>query len=340
MNFKAERIHIAIAGGIIGMISVALVLLGNPANMGFCLACFIRDTAGGLGLHRAEAVQYIRPEVIGLVLGAMILSMARGEFAPRGGSAPVTRFFIAFFVMVGALMFLGCPFRMVLRLAGGDLNAVVGLIGFVVGIAAGVFFLKNGYSLKRTYKQTMVEGLSLPIVQLVLLILLVSAPAFIFFTAEGPGAKHAAVIYSLGAGLIVGALAQYTRLCMVGGFRDIILFREPKLLIGFCMIFLTALIGNLIFGKFHLGFADQPVAHTDSLGGCPLRQMVMAGEGNADSAVSYLGLLVGAAFCHNFGLAASGKGPTPNGKIAVIIGLVVLVCIAFMNTFGKKEERS
>ena len=76
------------------------------------------------------------------------------------------------------------------------------------------------------------------------------------------------------------------------------------------------------------------------LGGCPLRQMVMAGEGNADSAVSYLGLLVGAAFCHNFGLAASGKGPTPNGKIAVIIGLVVLVCIAFMNTFGKKEERS
>ena len=245
---------------------------------------------------------------------------------------------------------------MVLRLAGGDLNAVVGLVGFVVGIAAGVFFLKNGYSLKRTYKQTMVEGLSLPIVQLVLLILLVSAPAFIFFTAEGPGAKHAAVIYSLGAGLIVGALAQYTRLCMVGGFRDIILFREPKLLIGFCMIFLTALIGNLIFGKFHLGFADQPVAHTDSLwnflgmvlaglgctmlGGCPLRQMVMAGEGNADSAVSYLGLLVGAAFCHNFGLAASGKGPTPNGKIAVIIGLVVLVCIAFMNTFGKKEERS
>ena len=356
MNFKAERIHIAIAGGIIGIISVALVLLGNPANMGFCLACFIRDTAGGLGLHRAEAVQYIRPEVIGLVLGAMILSMVRGEFAPRGGSAPVTRFFIAFFVMVGALMFLGCPFRMVLRLAGGDLNAVVGLIGFVVGIAAGVFFLKNGYSLKRTYKQTMLEGLSLPIVQIVLLILLVSAPAFIFFTAEGPGAKHAAVIYSLGAGLIVGALAQYTRLCMVGGFRDIILFREPKLLIGFCMIFLTALIGNLIFGKFHLGFAEQPVAHTDSLwnflgmvlaglgctmlGGCPLRQMVMAGEGNADSAVSYLGLLVGAAFCHNFGLAASGKGPTPNGKVAVIIGLVVLVCIAFMNTFGKKEERS
>ena len=354
MNFKAERINIAIAGGIIGIISVALVLMGNPANMGFCLACFIRDTAGGLGLHRAEAVQYIRPEIIGLILGAMGLSMARGEFSPRGGSSPVTRFFLGFFVMIGCLMFLGCPFRMVLRLAGGDLNAVVGLVGFVAGIVVGIFFLKRGYSLKRTYKQGQGEGILLPVVQIALLILVVAAPAFIFFTAEGPGAKHAAIIISLAGGLIVGALAQYTRLCMVGGFRDMILFREPKLLIGFCMIFVTALIGNLVLGKFNLGFTEQPVAHNDALwnflgmllagfgccllGGCPLRQMVMAGAGNTDSAITYLGLLVGAAFCHNFGLAASGKGPTPNGKVAVIIGLVVLFIIAAVNTFSKKES--
>lgn len=354
MNFKAERMNIAIAGGIIGIISVALVLMGNPANMGFCLACFIRDTAGGLGLHRAEAVQYIRPEIIGLILGAMGLSMARGEFSPRGGSSPVTRFFLGFFVMIGCLMFLGCPFRMVLRLAGGDLNAVVGLVGFVAGIVVGIFFLKRGYSLKRTYKQGQGEGILLPVVQIALLILVVAAPAFIFFTAEGPGAKHAAIIISLAGGLIVGALAQYTRLCMVGGFRDMILFREPKLLIGFCMIFVTALIGNLVLGKFNLGFTEQPVAHNDALwnflgmllagfgccllGGCPLRQMVMAGEGNTDSAITYLGLLVGAAFCHNFGLAASGKGPTPNGKVAVIIGLVVLFIIAAVNTFSKKES--
>ena len=354
MNFKAERMNIAIAGGIIGIISVALVLMGNPANMGFCLACFIRDTAGGLGLHRAEAVQYIRPEIIGLILGAMGLSMARGEFSPRGGSSPVTRFFLGFFVMIGCLMFLGCPFRMVLRLAGGDLNAVVGLVGFVAGIVIGVFFLKRGYSLRRTYKQGQGEGILLPLIQIALLILVVAAPAFIFFTTEGPGAKHAAIIISLAGGLIVGALAQYTRLCMVGGFRDMILFREPKLLIGFCMIFVTALIGNLVLGKFNLGFTEQPVAHNDALwnflgmllagfgccllGGCPLRQMVMAGEGNTDSAITYLGLLVGAAFCHNFGLAASGKGPTPNGKVAVIIGLIVLFIIAAVNTFSKKES--
>ena len=68
MNIKRERLHIVIAGLIIGVIASLLAFFGNPANMGFCIACFLRDTAGGLGLHRAAAVQYIRPEIIGLVL--------------------------------------------------------------------------------------------------------------------------------------------------------------------------------------------------------------------------------------------------------------------------------
>lgn len=46
------------------------------------------------------------------------------------------------------------------------------------------------------------------------------------------------------------------------------------------------------------------------LGGCPLRQLIMTGEGNSDSAVTVLGLAAGAAFAHNFGLAATGAGPT------------------------------
>ena len=50
---------IIITGGIIGIISVLLVYFGNPANMGFCIACFLRDIAGGIGLHRAGVVQYL-----------------------------------------------------------------------------------------------------------------------------------------------------------------------------------------------------------------------------------------------------------------------------------------
>ena len=360
MNVKRERMQIVIAGLIIGVIASLLVFFGNPANMGFCIACFLRDTAGGLGLHRAAAVQYIRPEIIGLVLGSFGVALIKKEFSAKGGSAPVTRFMLGFFVMIGCLMFLGCPFRMILRLAGGDLNALLGLLGFVLGILAGVFFLKRGYSLKRTYAQSKLDGIIFPVIQVVVFILLVAAPAFIFFTEAGggPGAKHAAIAISLIAGLIVGALAQRTRRCMVGGIRDVVLFREPKLLMGFGAILVSALICNLILTAatgtsfFHLGFAEQPIAHTDGLwnclgmllvgfgcvllGGCPLRQLVLSGEGNSDSAVTVLGLIVGAAFAHNFGLASSANGPTGAGKIAVIVGIVVVVLIACLNTFKKK----
>lgn len=360
MNVKRERIQIVIAGLIIGVIASLLVFFGNPSNMGFCIACFLRDTAGGLGLHRAAAVQYIRPEIIGLVLGSFGVALVKKEFSAKGGSAPVTRFVLGLFVMVGCLMFLGCPFRMILRLAGGDLNAMLGLLGFALGILAGVFFLKRGYSLKRTYTQTKLDGVIFPVIQVVVFILLVAAPAFIFFTEAGggPGAKHAAVAISLIAGLIVGALAQRTRLCMVGGIRDVVLFREPKLLMGFGAILVSALVCNLILNGvgeatfFHLGFKGQPIAHTDGLwnclgmllvgfgcvllGGCPLRQLVMSGEGNSDSAVTVLGLIVGAAFCHNFGLASSADGPTAAGKIAVLLGIAVVLVIACLNTFKKK----
>ena len=356
---KNEQSNIIIAGIIIGIIATSLVLFGNPKNMGFCIACFIRDTAGGLGLHRAEAVQYIRPEIIGIVLGSFGLALFNREFSPKGGSAPMTRFTLGFFVMVGCLMFLGCPFRMILRLAGGDLNAVAGLIGFTLGILCGVWFLGKGYSLKRSYRLPKSEGFVLPVIQVVFLLLLVCAPGLLQFSPEGagPGAMHAAVILSLLAGAAVGALAQRTRLCMVGGIRDLVLFGEKKLILGFIAILVSALAMNLIFTAvtpgvyFKLAAAEQPVAHTDALwnalgmlltgfgcvllGGCPLRQLVLSGEGNTDSAVAVLGLLTGAAFCHNFGLASSGKGPTANGKTAVILGLAVALCIAFSNTFRK-----
>ena len=358
---KNEKGTIVLAGGVIGLIAAILVFFGNPANMGFCIACFLRDTTGALGLHSAAAVQYIRPEIIGLVLGACIISLAKKEFRPRGGSAPVTRFTLGAFVMIGCLMFLGCPFLMSLRLAGGDGNALFGLVGFVAGILTGTVFLKKGYTLKRSYKMPKLEGSIYPAFQIVMLLLLAAAPAFIHFTEPegGPGAKHAAIVIALAAGIIVGILAQRTRLCMVGGIRDAVLFKEYKLLFGFAAILVTALVMNLILGAvtgtsyFNPGFAGQPIAHTDGLwnalgmylagfgcillGGCPLRQLILAGEGNTDSAVTVLGLMAGAAFAHNFGLASSGEGPTANGKIAVIIGIVVVAVIAAVNSMRKEE---
>ena len=297
------------------------------------------------------------------MLGALIVSAVKKEFLPRGGSSPMTRFVLGAFVMITALVFLGCPLRMVLRIAGGDLNAIVGLVGFAIGILCGVQFLKRGYSLKRTYTLPAVDGVWLSVVQVALFGLLCAAPAFILFSEKGPGSMHAPIWISLIAGLVVGALAQRTRLCMVGGIRDVLLFQDWTLLSGFVAILVAALAGNLVLnavfgGYFSLGFMGQPVAHIDGvwnflsmaavglgsvmLGGCPLRQLILAGEGNSDSAVTVAGYFVGAVFAHNFGLASAATavaedgaitgGPTAAGKLFTVIALIVLFVVAFLNT--------
>ena len=182
---KKENWLVIIAGVLVGVAALVLTKLGNPANMGFCIACFERDIAGAVGLHSAAKVQYVRPEIIGLVLGAFIMALAGKEFRPQAGSSPATRFVLGAFVMIGALVFLGCPLRMVLRMGGGDLNALVGLAGFVIGILIGIVFLKRGFGLKRSYPAKLVEGTTLPVVMFVLLVLVLAINCLSGF-AGGP----------------------------------------------------------------------------------------------------------------------------------------------------------
>lgn len=354
-----------VAGVVVGLAALILTASGNPANMGFCIACFLRDIAGGLGLHSAGKVQYIRPEIIGLTLGAFGMAFAGKEFRARAGSAPALRFLLGALVIIGALAFLGCPLRMVLRLAGGDLTAIAGLLGFVFGILIGVVCLKKGFSLGRAYKVKKSDGFVLPGFMVGLLVLLVAAPAFIHFSQEGPGASHAFWIISLVAGLVVGAVAQKSRLCMAGGIRDAFLLRDFNLLTGFVAIFVTVLIGNIVLSKFNPTLAVQPIAHHDYiwsflgmtvvgwgsilLGGCPLRQLILAGEGNGDSAVTVFGMIVGAAIAHNFGMAGNADamvdgtftagGVSTAGQIGIAIALVLLLIISLCNLYKEANAK-
>ena len=356
---------VIVTGAIVGLAAVLLTHFGNPANMGYCIACFLRDIAGSLGLHSAGKVQYIRPEIIGLVLGAFVMSVCTKEFRAKSGSAPALRFVLGAFVMIGALAFLGCPLRMVLRLAGGDANALVGLVGFGAGIFAGTLFLKKGFSLKRSYDSVPLEGVVLPVSMTVILLLFLTVPVIFKLSEAGPGSKHAPVWLALALSMVIGALAQRSRLCMAGGIRDAVMFGDFKLLSGFVAIFLVALIGNLVTKQFHWSFQLQPIAHSSHvwnflgmslvgwgsvlLGGCPLRQLILAGSGNGDSTVTVFGMLAGAAAAHNFGLAgtatnAAGEfvrgGLSNTGKIAVVSGIVVCLAVSVLNLpkFAKKQE--
>ena len=354
---------IILTGIVVGIAALVLTAAGNPKNMGFCIACFERDIAGALGLHSAGKVQYMRPEIIGIVLGSMAAALAAKEFRARAGSSPAIRFILGLFVMIGALVFLGCPLRMVIRLGGGDLTAVIGLLGFLVGILVGVVFLKKGFSLGRAYAVRKSEGFMLPGVMVLLLVLLVAAPQLLKSSEEGPGSMRAFWVISLVAGLIVGLMAQRSRLCMAGGLRDAFMLRDFTLLSGFLAIWVTITIGNLIMGKYNLGMLSQPIAHTQHLwsflgmalagwgsillGGCPLRQLILAGEGNGDSAVTVLGMVVGAAIAHNFGMAGNPDsvvdgvykvgGTSTVGMAAVILGFVVLAVISVTHLPGKEN---
>lgn len=357
-NFFASRWGIISVGAVIGILAALLQKLGNPGNMGICVACFERDIAGALGLHRAGVVQYIRPEIIGFVIGSMIAAYMFKEFRPRVGSAPIVRFVLGAFAMIGALVFLGCPWRAVLRLAGGDGNAILGLLGLTGGIWIGTLFLKNGYNLGRTQSTHTTVGWMLPLIMLGFLVLMLIFPqvegqaqsGVLFYSVKGPGAMHAPLIIALIVGLGIGFLAQRSRFCTMGAIRDVVLFGQTHLLTGFLSLVVFAFLTNLALGQFHPGFTGQPVAHTMHVwnfagmvlaglafalaGGCPGRQLFLSGEGDGDAAVFVMGMIVGAGFAHNFGLASSPKGVGPHGIAAVVVGLAVCLFIGF--TMRKK----
>lgn len=359
-RFFASRWDIILVGAIIGILGPVLQKLGNPPNMGICVACFERDIAGALGLHRANIVQYIRPEIIGFVLGSTVAALIFREFKARSGSAPIVRFVLGAFAMIGALVFLGCPWRAGFRLAGGDMTALTGILGLVIGIWVGVLFLRSGYNLGRSQKTYPAVGWIMPLLMVGLLLLVIFKPVFseggpIFFSESGPGSLHAPLLASLGIGLLIGFLAQRTRFCTMGAVRDVILMRDFHLLSGLLAFIGSAFLTNLLLGQFKLGYTAMPIAHSSLLwnilgmvlaglayalaGGCPGRQLFLSGEGDGDSAIFILGMITGAGIAHNFSLAAKADsvvegvlkigGISTFGMVAVILGLVVCLAIGF-----------
>lgn len=337
---------LVIAGIAIGLLALILTTQGNPPNMGVCVACFLRDTAGGLKLQSTPPVQYMRPEIFGFAIGAFIMALSFKQFSPRAGSAPLIRFTLGFFMILGCLVFLGCPLRVLLRIGGGDLNAVIGLAGLAAGIGIGSLFLKKDFALPANQSQPGIEGLIFPFICITLLVLTLAQSDLFAASTTGPGSMHAPVLYALGAGLIIGAIVQRTGFCTIGFISHMILFKRFYMFLGTIALVLVVLAGNLYAGTFKLGFQGQPIAHTDGLwnflsmllvgicgvfvSGCPLRQIVKAGQADGDAAITVLGMLVGAAVAHNFALASSAAGPTSGGKTVVIIGIIVTLTIGFI----------
>ena len=374
MGFFKKSKWVILGGLVFGVIGALAVNWGNPNNMGICSACFLRDIAGALKLQANGAVQYLRPEIFGYALGAFGTSLAFREWRPRGGSSPIIRFILAMCVMVGALVFLGCPIRMLLRLGGGDLSALVALAGLIVGVLVGVFFLKRGFTLGRAVKMPAVAGIIIPVFALLLFILVAIKSSVLVFSTAAPGSQHVNVWLGLGIGLVVGFIIQRTRFCSVGGWRDIFLAKDFYLFSGLAAFLVGVLVTNYVVGNFaaggllgsphgdifyHWGFTKQAIAlpYVDiakgatalsqyiwtflgfvlvglaatQMGGCPLRNLAMAGEGDTDAGVSVLGYIAGGAIAVNFLVSSSSSaGLGKYAPWAVVGGLVFCIALGFL----------
>ena len=331
---------------LVGIGCGALVYLGNPGNMGICGACFLRDSAGALRLFSEPSkLQYLRPEVVGVIFGAMLWTLLSGKWQARTGSHAATRFFFGIWMGIGSLVFLGCPFRMLQRLGGLDWTAWIALPGFIAGVGIGLFFEKRGYDVGKTTVAPAPVGLLFPVLTLF--------AAILWFQGQlaGPGVDggsvdggtpppHAWWGYSVAIALVAGAILSATRFCAVTAGRQVfqkdrrMILATLAMMIGYGAVVLTT-------GKASPGLEGQPAAHGDHLwsalslalvglcgclaGGCPVRQLVMSGEGNGDAAMTVTGILLGGALSHGLGLASSPAGTTEAGRMAIIVGICMAV---------------
>lgn len=336
------------SGLLLGVLGVMLSVWGNPENSGICVSCFIENSAGALGFHDNQRMQYLRPELIGFVLGSAVSALIFRDFRSRGGSAPLSRLFLGIFMIFGCAVFIGCPIKLMLRLTAGDLTAITGVVGLVAGVWVGLKGLAHGVEFSVQSRGKANGGFLIPLLFVLLLVFFVVRPGFLLFSSQGGGAQFAPWPMALSVGTGLGALAQRSRFCITGSIRNFLLMglRVPALW-GLLAFMGAALIANLVSGRFNLGLYGQPGAHLEYwwsflgmglvgwisvlIGGCPFRQLIKAGEGDADAGLVVVGMFIGGALAQSWGIAATAAGVSMYGKVSILVGFafVVLGCIVF-----------
>lgn len=228
-----------------------------------------------------------------------------------------------------------------LRFAAGDLTSVAGIVGLVAGVWVGLKGLAHGVEFVPQSQSKSHAGLLIPGLFLLLLIFFIVRPTFLLFSSQGGGAQFAPWTVALAAGLALGVLAQRSRFCITGSIRNFMLMGlRTSALYGLLTFVAAAVIVAVSTGRFHLGMYGQPGAHLEYIwsflgmglvgwisvliGGCPFRQLIKAGEGDADAGLVVIGMFIGGGLAQSWGIAATASGVSIYGKIAILSGFALV----------------
>ena len=337
-----EVFLLASTGSIIGAGGVILGAAGNPEHVGMCISCYISNLAGSLGLHNNTLSQFPRPELIGILLGAYGVSLIRKQHHPRVTGDLMIRFIIGFAIMIGCAVFTGCPLRALFRVGFGDFTVLIGISGLIAGVWLGTYFEKGGFYLKGVIEdQTEGGSWILPLIGGIIFIDLIFGGTGLQLSKKGIGAVHAPILLSLIFGIIIGALGQRSRYCTTAGIKNFILGRDIHIISGIMAVVFSAACVSVIMGDYLVGFLNYPGTHPEyiwdfvsmylvGLGaalvdGCPFRIVIRAGRGDTGTIPVLMGMILAGGMTETLDIASSSTGISKHGKIAVLIGILVLV---------------
>ncbi len=343
---KKDTLIYILSAIIIGAFSSILSYKGNPINTGICISCFMENYAGGLKLHNNAYMQYLRPEITFIILGSFLSSLIRKEFTTKINNSLFYSFIGGFFMIIGSAIFIGCPIKMLLKLAGGDLNSIVGIFGLITGVYIGVNILKEGVDTS-LFKTTKINKKIYPLIFIIFIVaIFITYLTFPFAYAEsttGGGAEKAPLFISVLLSFIIGIFAQISRFCITGAIRNSLILKNSIGFVALIALTLTSFLLNLFLNQFQLGIYGQPGSHIQwhwsflgmvltgyiavLIDGCPFRQLVKSGEGDINSQVSFVGMLIGGAVVQNFNILSDASGPTTTGKIWLLIGFIIFSLI-------------
>lgn len=150
-----RRVSAVTYGVVAGLLAVGVhVFFGvkPPPAYGICVACHTRDLVAWLSNHLVGTQWEIAPvsvtfpllTTIGMLIGAFFAASRNGERRKVALGGHWRSFVYGMLVVNAAIVALGCPTRLLLLTAYGDMLALVAVAGLVVGILTGTMLLTRG----------------------------------------------------------------------------------------------------------------------------------------------------------------------------------------------------